>query len=523
VRLHSTFENPLAAGYERPGGAWDVPPLGEVFRPGRFEGVALIDGENRLDHRVLDRSIGALAGSLGGRGVERGDVVSWQMPNWYEAVMLYHACWLLGAIAVPLHHRLGVGDLAGVVEMLEPRVTLSAPGLALAELSPAVPVRDGSAAFEQMLTGPDPAPGEIAASDIAVGVLTSGSTGQPKVVLHSHRGLAYKCGVQQQVHALRSDDVVLMPAPLSHVSGLVNGVLLPAFCGMRTVLMDVWDPERALGLIESEKVTYMGGPAVFLTGMVESSVFTSSRVASLRLSSMGGSTMTPSALTTLANRLGCVVKRAYGSTEAPTVTTMHDQDPADKGRETDGRPVGEAEILVVDPTDGNLLGSGQVGEIWLRGPEMFAGYAVADQTAEAVTDDGWLRTGDLGVIDQDGWLTVAGRIKELIIRGGENIATAEIEAVLESHGAVRQAVAVGYPDPILGERVAAIVLADDDFDLEECRRCFADRGLAKFKTPEAVLHVDSIPMLPTGKPDRAQIKDYAAAAIAARTERISEP
>jgi cyclohexanecarboxylate-CoA ligase len=521
MRLHATFENPLADRYERPGGAWDVPPLGELFRPGRFGGVALIDGEHRVDHAALDRAILALAGSLGGRGVRRGDVVAWQLPNWFEAVLLYRACWLLGAIAVPLHHRLGVGDLAGVVDTLEPTAVLSAPGMALAELSPVVvSVRDGSGAFEEMLTGSASPPAEVVGNDIAVGVLTSGSTGQPKVVLHSHRGLAYKCAVQQQVHGLRPHDVVLMPAPLSHVSGLVNGVLLPAFCGMRTVLMDVWDPERALRLIESEKVTYMGGPAVFLTGMVESPEFASARVASLRLSSMGGSTMTPSGLAALADRLGCTVKRSYGCTEAPTVSTMHDQDPPDKGRETDGRPVAQAEIQVVDPADGAPLGSGQVGEIWLRGPELFAGYADAGATAEAVTDGGWFRTGDLGVIDRDGWLTVAGRIKELIIRGGENIATAEIEAVLESHAAVNHAVAVGYPDPILGERVAAVVLADDGFDLEECRRWFAARGLAKFKTPEAVLHVESIPMLVTGKPDRMRLKEYAATTIAARTERL---
>ena len=272
-------------------------------------------------------------------------------------MILYRACWLLGAIAVPLHHRLKAGDLAGIVEMLEAKVALSSPGMALDELAPAVAVRDGSGAFEEMLTGSAITPGAVAGGDIAVGMLTSGSTGEPKVVLHSHRALAYKCGVQQKVHALRSEDVVLMPAPLSHVSGLVNGVLLPAFCGIRTVLMDVWDPERALQLIESEGVTYMGGPSVFLTGMVESHDFTSSRVASLRLSSMGGSTMTPTALAALAGQLGCTVKRAYGCTEAPTVTTMHADDPAAKGRETDGRPVGEAEILVVDPADGTPLDS----------------------------------------------------------------------------------------------------------------------------------------------------------------------
>ena len=141
---------------------------------------------------------------------------------------------------------------------------------------------------------------------------------------------------------------------------------------------------------------------------------------------------------------------------------------------------------------------------------MFAGYAIASQTADAVTSSGWLRMGDLGVVDNDGWLTIAGRIKELIIRGGENIASGEVEALLESHPAVRQAVAVGYPDRTLGERVAAVVVAESDFDVEACRHWFTERGVAKFKTPEAVVHVQSIPMLATGKPNRTELREYVA-------------
>jgi len=234
---------------------------------------------------------------------------------------------------------------------------------------------------------------------------------------------------------------------------------------------------------------------------------------------MGGSTMTPSALVELADRLGCTVKRTYGSTEAPTMTTMHAGDPLDKGRETDGRPIGEAEVMVVDPTTGARQATGEVGEIWLRAPEMFVGYALPSQTAEAVTADGWLRTGDLGRLDGQGWLTVAGRIKELIIRGGENIATAEVEAILESHPSVRQAVAVGYPDHVLGERVAATVVADESFDLDACRRWFSERGVAKFKTPEAVVHVGTIPLTATGKADRVGLKQYVAAVMTDGSER----
>jgi cyclohexanecarboxylate-CoA ligase len=253
--------------------------------------------------------------------------------------------------------------------------------------------------------------------------------------------------------------------------------------------------------------------------MVEAPHFSAARVASLRLSSMGGSTMTPAALAALAERLGCTVKRTYGATEVPTLTTMHVGDPEHKGRETDGRPWGESEVIVVDPADGAERPTGEVGEIWCRAPEMFAGYALAEQTDDAVTEAGWLRTGDLGVFDDEGWLSVAGRIKELIIRGGENIASAEIEGLLESHPAVRQAVAVGYPDLVLGERVAAVVVADADFDLDACRVWFGQRGVAKFKTPELVVHVDAIPMLATGKANRAQLKEMVTISVAGTGER----
>jgi cyclohexanecarboxylate-CoA ligase len=257
-------------------------------------------------------------------------------------------------------------------------------------------------------------------------------------------------------------------------------------------------------------VTYMGGPAVFLTAMVESPGFDPSRVRSLRVCSIGGSSMTPDALAHLAERLGCVVKRTYGMTEAPTVTTLHTGDPDERGRDTDGRAIADADVIVVDPADGKRRDAGEVGEIWVRGPEMFAGYAIAGQTTDAVAEGGWLRTGDLGVLDRDGWLTISGRIKELIIRGGENIASAEIEGLLESHPRVQHAVAVGYPDPILGERVAAVVVADADFDLDACRRWFAERAVAKFKTPEMIVPVAEIPMSATGKPDRVALRRHVA-------------
>ena len=151
-----------------------------------------------------------------------------------------------------------------------------------------------------------------------------------------------------------------------------------------------------------------------------------------------------------------------------------------------------------------------MGEVWLRGPELFAGYADAEQTRKAVTR-GWFRTGDLATVDAGGWLTIVGRIKDVIIRGGENISAAEVEAVLEAHSAVRLAVVVGMPDERLGERVCAFVVASDPFDLEQCRRWFERRGVARYKTPERVVQVDELPLLAAGKADRAALRARAAA------------
>ena len=167
-------------------------------------------------------------------------------------------------------------------------------------------------------------------------------------------------------------------------------------------------------------------------------------------------------------------------------------------------------LRVSDPVTGRPRPAGEVGELWLRGPELFVGYADAAQTAAAVAR-GWFRTGDLATVDDDGWLTIVGRIKDTIIRGGENIAAAEVEATLEAHPDVVQAVVVGYPDARLGERVCAFVVTRGGFDLAACQGWFEQEGIARYKTPERVVTVDELPLLSAGKPDRAALRTRAAA------------
>ena len=435
----------------------------------------MVDAVGRWSSDALLERVAAVAGGLRDAGVGDGDAVSWQLPNCVDALVLYRACWRLNAIAVPIHHLAAPAEVARLRALVRPRFVLDGA------LPTGAPVTD-----------------VVSSDDTAAILFTSGSSGDPKGVVHTADRLAYKARLMADVHGLTADDAILMPAPLAHISGLLNGVTVPGVVPMKTVLMPKWDPVEALEIIERERITFMIGPPTFFVGLMDAPNFSAAAVASLRLVSSGGAGVTPAFAEAAAERLGCTVKRTYGSTEAPTITTSQPGDDPRRAVSTDGRPTGAVELRV-DETS---------GELQARGPELFVGYLDDAQTDAAFTTDGWFRTGDLASID-DGWLTITGRIKDIIIRAGENIAVAEVERVLEAHHAVRHAVAVGVPHGRLGEQVVACVqLAPGaTFDLDECRRWFADQGVARFKTPERVLVVDEIPVLAAGKPDRAALRN----------------
>jgi len=418
-------------------------------------------------------------------------VVCWQAPNSKPVVLMYRACWRLGAIAAPIHHGAGREETEALVTRLAPTVQVAWSDVPLRAIAGTVDYADVDASSASVVDRwVDPAA-------LAAVLFTSGSSGTPKGVLHTQRSLGYKALLMADVHGLHTEDAVLMPAPLAHISGLLNGVTLPGVVPFKRVLMARWNPEHALELIEQEHITFMIGPPTFFVSLMAAPGFSSERVASLRLVSSGGAGVTEAFVDEAADRLGCVVKRTYGSTEAPTIATSRPEDDRHEARRHDGRAIGAVQLRVRDS-----------GELCVQGPELFSGYLEPADTAAAI-DDGWYRTGDLATID-DGWLRIVGRIKDLIIRGGEKIAAAEVEAVLERHPAVSQAVAVGYPDPLMGERVCAFVVATGEFDVDTCRAWFAAQGITPFKIPERIRIVEALPLLATGKPDRAGLRDLAA-------------
>jgi acyl-CoA synthetase (AMP-forming)/AMP-acid ligase II len=443
-----TFESLRTGHYRRRGGPWDLPSLDVLL--------------TRVATAPLAEAVARVAGGLRARGVGPGSAVAWQSANRDEVAVLYRACWRLGAVAAPVHHLMGPHDVAAVLEAVRPALVV-----------------------DDLYALPNGDPVETPwteASRLAAVLFTSGSSGAPKGVLHTQATLAYKATQMQHTHALGHDDCVLMPAPAAHISGLLNGITLPGVVPFRTVFMARWDPEAALTLIEGERVTFMVGPPTFFISMMQAPGFSRERVESLRLISSGGAGVGEAFVSEAARAFGARVKRTYGSTEAPTIIT-------------DGHTIGEIEVRVAGR-----------GELLTRGPEVCVGYLDQAQTAEAFTPDGWFHTGDLATIDAGGAIEIVGRLKDVIIRGGENISTAEVEQVLEAHPDVRHAVAVGEADPLMGERVVAFVESAPGFDLDACRAWFAARGVARFKTPERVVVVDAIPLLPTGKPDRSALR-----------------
>ena len=482
-----------------------MPTLDELISA---HGGGIVDGDTRLSGTEAEALVARIAGGLRERGVTRGAAVAWQVPNSLAAAVLARACWRLGAVAAPLLHTFGAADVEGALSQIDPALVL--------ELGPDV-LSSPEALVDTVGGAPLAAGGggAVKPSDVALVLFTSGSTGIPKAVLHTHRGLSWKASLMARVHVLSRDDAVLVPAPMAHISGLLNGVLVPGAAGMSSVLMRRFDAEKALALLARERISFMAGPPTFfiaMGGALGDAPGAGVDVSSVRLISSGGASVTPAFIEETARLFHCRVKRTYGSTEAPTVTTSTNDDPFEMARDTDGRAIGQVELRISDPETGAPIPTGSAGELWVRGPEMFAGYADAAQTEGVIAPGGWFRTGDLATVDAGGWLRIVGRLKDVIIRGGENISASEVEAALEAHPDVRHAVAVGYPDPLMGERVAAFVESTAPFDLEECRRWFSGRGVATFKTPERVVRLERLPLLGSGKADRAELRRRAASA-----------
>src|SRR5436190_11845913 len=442
----------------------------------RGDDVAIVDGDRTLTFRQIDGLAGRLARHLVELGVQPRDVVSWQLPNWWEAAVVHLAALRVGAIPNPVNPIYRASELRSVLGEARPKALVvpktfrgfGYTGLA-SKIRHDVPTLDhvivargtapGAVELDSLLDTDAPSPPWIRPDDpsaIALLLYTSGTTGTAKGVQHTHETLLYEIDSLSRIHSITPRDRYLGGAPVAHIAGLVYGVLMPFVLGTSTVFLDRWDAGRALDLIERERVTFQTGTPTFLQTLGEEPSVDRRDLSTFRLFSTGGASITAELIRDAGKRLGCVVKRAYESTEVPTLTATSVDDPEDTRLETDGRVIGPAEMRIV--TDrGRDVRPGNEGEIWARSPDVFMGYRDPSLDEDAFGADGWYRTGDIGRVESDGYLRVTGRMKDIIIRGGENISVKEIEDLLSEHPGVAEVAIVGMPDRKLGERTCAVV------------------------------------------------------------------
>jgi len=458
------------------------------------------------------------AGALQARGIGHGDVVAVQLPGSYEGAVTQVAVSLCGAVLLPVVMIYGPREMdlrlrrSGAIAVVLPREHRGRPhadvvlgGLSrLPVLKFAVVVGDdapghGAVGYAGLLGQPggtyrQPCPDP---DDRAVLMYTSGTTAEPKGVQHSHRTLLAEA--TSRVYTLGGSGARHLGLfPPGHMAGLLS-LLRLLLLGTPTVIMQAWDAALAAELIDRHAVTSCGGAPVQLSGLLDQQAAGTAALGTLREFLTGAAPVPPS-LIRRADAAGITAFRSYGSSEHPTVTTGTIADPLDLRACTDGGLLAGNQVRLVDAA-GRDVPEGREGEILTRGPELFTGYTEPALNAAAFLPGGWFRTGDIGRIDAGGYLTVTDRLKDIIIRGGENISSKEVEDLLVTHPAIADVAVIPVPDPALGERVCSVVVPRPGFtfDVEAARAHFAAAGAARQKTPEVVVLVDELPRTPSGK------------------------
>ena len=496
-------------------GWWDGTTLASRVRGFAFdqpEAIAVVDEttDARVTYSQLWDDACRVAAFLGSLGVWPGDVVSVQLPNWYETVAIDLGVLARGAVLNPLLPNYRERELEHILGTAKSKVLFTPDEYrgfdhaalgrelhgSLATLQDHVVVR-GAGDFWQRVLGRTPAhvePPDDAAAVSEV-IFTSGTEATPKGVMHTEH--TTNCNVRSAyaVNALGRHDVVWVPSPIGHSTGLNFGVRLALYFGLKLVLQDRWDAERAVELIETERCSYTLAATTFLTDLVAAAAGSDRDVSSLTRFGCGGAPVPPEIVRAGADA-GINVLRIYGLTEALVVSWNRASSPLEKRMHTDGLALPEVELQVRD------------GEVLVRGPNVCVGLFDDPERERAIfTDDGWLHTGDAGVLDDDGYLSIVGRTKEIIIRGGLNIAPREIEDLLCEMPGIRAAAVLGLPDERLGEITCACVVADGGLQLDDVVGFLQARGLATYKLPQMLRVVPELPTTASGKIRKNELRE----------------
>ena len=525
MKVTLTFNEQRRAAY-RQQGLWGDASLADYWQQtarAMPDKIAVVDNHGAsYTYSALDHAASCLANWMLAKGIESGDRIAFQLPGWCEFTVIYLACLKIGAVSVPLLPSWREAELVWVLNKCQAKMFF-APTLfkqtrpvdlilplqnQLPQLQQIVGVdklapATSSLSLSQIIADNTPLTTAITVhgDELAAVLFTSGTEGLPKGVMLTHNNILASERAYCARLNLTWQDVFMMPAPLGHATGFLHGVTAPFLIGARSVLLDIFTPDACLALLEQQRCTCMLGATPFVYDLLNVLEKQPADLSALRFFLCGGTTI-PKKVARECQQRGIKLLSVYGSTESSPHAVVNLDDPLSRFMHTDGYAAAGVEIKVVDDAR-KTLPPGCEGEEASRGPNVFMGYFDEPElTARALDEEGWYYSGDLCRMDEAGYIKITGRKKDIIVRGGENISSREVEDILLQHPKIHDACVVAMPDERLGERSCAYVVLKaphHSLSLEEVVAFFSRKRVAKYKYPEHIVVIEKLPRTTSGK------------------------
>lgn len=525
MKVTLTFNEQRRAAY-RQQGLWGDASLADYWQQtarAMPDKIAVVDNHGAsYTYSALDHAASCLANWMLAKGIESGDRIAFQLPGWCEFTVIYLACLKIGAVSVPLLPSWREAELVWVLNKCQAKMFF-APTLfkqtrpvdlilplqnQLPQLQQIVGVdklapATSSLSLSQIIADNTPLTTAITThgDELAAVLFTSGTEGLPKGVMLTHNNILASERAYCARLNLTWQDVFMMPAPLGHATGFLHGVTAPFLIGARSVLLDIFTPDACLALLEQQRCTCMLGATPFVYDLLNLLEKQPADLSALRFFLCGGTTI-PKKVARECQQRGIKLLSVYGSTESSPHAVVNLDDPLSRFMHTDGYAAAGVEIKVVDDAR-KTLPPGCEGEEASRGPNVFMGYFDEHElTARALDEEGWYYSGDLCRMDEAGYIKITGRKKDIIVRGGENISSREVEDILLQHPKIHDACVVAMPDERLGERSCAYVVLKaphHSLSLEEVVAFFSRKRVAKYKYPEHIVVIEKLPRTASGK------------------------
>lgn len=525
MKVTLTFNEQRRAAY-RQQGLWGDASLADYWQQtarAMPDKIAVVDNHGAsYTYSALDHAASCLANWMLAKDIESGDRIAFQLPGWCEFTVIYLACLKIGAVSVPLLPSWREAELVWVLNKCQAKMFF-APTL-FKQTRPVdliLPLQNQLPQLQQLVGVDKLAPATSALSlsqiiadntplttaitvhgdELAAVLFTSGTEGLPKGVMLTHNNILASERAYCARLNLTWQDVFMMPAPLGHATGFLHGVTAPFLIGARSVLLDIFTPDACLALLEQQRCTCMLGATPFVYDLLNLLEKQPADLSALRFFLCGGTTI-PKKVARECQQRGIKLLSVYGSTESSPHAVVNLDDPLSRFMHTDGYAAAGVEIKVVDDAR-KTLPPGCEGEEASRGPNVFMGYFDEPElTARALDEEGWYYSGDLCCMDEAGYIKITGRKKDIIVRGGENISSREVEDILLQHPKIHDACVVAMPDERLGERSCAYVVLKaphHSLSLEEVVAFFSRKRVAKYKYPEHIVVIEKLPRTASGK------------------------